>query len=146
MNIYEGGCPCRLQACWWLTKPMWDRQIQPQWLQLKVWSDMAAEAPWIFLLWCFSLRLALWESSKVERTWWMVQCQAWQSAASVDHWWWSMWQVLWVFLRESLKRFFGAPLCHSSQWRVHHTGLSWAGNGHPFWRHALPIIAVTSAT
>ena len=38
------------------------------------------------------------------------------------------------------------PLCHSSQWRVHHRGLSWAGNSPPpFWGHALPIIAVASA-
>ena len=30
-------------------------------------------------------------------------------------------------LRESLKRFFWS-LCHRSLWRVHHTGLSWAGD------------------
>ena len=38
------------------------------------------------------------------------------------------------------------PLCHSSQPRVHHTRLSWAGNGLPFWRYALLSVAVTSAT
>ena len=37
-KIYEGSCPCWLQACWWLTRPMQDRHVQLQWLQLKVWS------------------------------------------------------------------------------------------------------------
>ena len=33
---------------------MRDRQVEPQRLQLKVWTGMAAEAPWIFLLRRFS--------------------------------------------------------------------------------------------
>ena len=32
------------------------------------------------------------------------------SAVMVDHWWGSMWQDLSALLRQSLHRFFGAPL------------------------------------
>ena len=73
--IYEGGCPRRLQACWWLTRPMRDRQARLH------CSLTVIDAPWIFLLWHFSLRLAKRESSKVETTWWMVRRQVWRSAA-----------------------------------------------------------------
>ena len=38
------------------------------------------------------------------------------------------------------------PLCHGGQWRVQHTGLSWADDGPSFWRQALRSFAVTSAT
>ena len=109
-KIYEGGYLHRLQACWWLTRSMQDRQTRPRRLQLKVWSDIPAEAPSIFLLRRLSLRLAPRESSKVETTWWTMQHQAWWSVASIGRWWWSMCPLPRVFLRESLKRFFGAPL------------------------------------
>ena len=59
-KIYEGSCSRRLQPCWWLTRPIRDKQVRPQWLQLKVWSGIAIDAPLIFLLWRFSLRLSLW--------------------------------------------------------------------------------------
>ena len=108
-EIYEGGCPCRLN------RPMRERKDLPQRLQLKVLSCMTVETPWIFLLWRFSLKLALRESSKVKTTWWTMRCKAWRSAASVDHWWWSMWQVPRILLREYSKRLFTV---HLSQYPV----------------------------
>ena len=50
------------------------------------------------------------------------------------------------FLEGVFKTFLWCPFCYGSQWRVHHTGLSWAEDGPPFWRHTLPIVAVSSAT
>ena len=37
-------------------------------------------------------------------------------------------------------------VCHDGQWRVRRTGQSWADVDLSFWRRALPIGTVTSAT
>ena len=119
---------------------MWDRQVWPQLLQLKglVWYSSWGSLdlpPAAFLLEVGSAGVLKGGDNLVDGA---APCLTVSSK-------WSMWQVLRAFLRESLKCFFGA-LCHGSQWRVHHTELSWAGAGPPFWRHALLSFAVTSAT
>ena len=49
-KIYEGGDPRRLQARSWLTRPVRDRQAQPQRLQMKIWAGCCAEASRFSLL------------------------------------------------------------------------------------------------
>ena len=44
-----------------------------------------------------------------------------------------------TFSSESLKRLL-VPLCLGDQWIFRHIELSWAGDGPPFWRHALPSV------
>ena len=110
-RFHDGGCPRRLQAHSWLTRPMRDKQVRPQRLQSKVTpGTVVVEASRFFLLQRFSLRLFLRESSKEETAWWIMWRQVTRSAARVDHWRWSMWQAPRDFFRESLYRFFGAPL------------------------------------
>ena len=62
-----------------------------------------------------SLRESLRFSSNCEAALWTVWRQASLSAAMSDHCWQSMLHTLRDFLRQSLKRFFGAPL---SRWPV----------------------------
>ena len=85
--------------------------MRPQRLQSKVTpGTVVVETSLFFLLWRFSLRLFLQESSKEETAWWIMWRQVTRQAARVDHWQWSMWQALRDFFRESLHRFLGAAL------------------------------------
>ena len=126
MKIYEGGCPSRMQAHWWPTRPMQDRQVWSQWLRLKVWSG---------LVWLLKLP----RSSSCGVSFWGWPCRSPQRLRRLSGWcgtrpdgqkqvlttggghcgkyqgssWGSLYNVSLV------------ALCHG---RVQHTGLSWAGD------------------
>ena len=83
----------------WLIRP---KQVQSQWLQLKVCSRFDCIVLWFFLLYLLSLKVALLAFSKEEITRLVTSCQASQLSARVDHQWYSMWQALRVFIQTVL--------------------------------------------
>ena len=75
-----------------------------------------------------------------------VRFQAPRSAARVDHWWWSMWQALRDFCRQSMSIPSSEPQSYSIQRTALHRARSWAGGDAPCRRRALPNVAASSVT
>ena len=84
-DMLEGALPRRLQACSWLVRQIWDRQVQPQRPQTNVLSgSLVEDGLWFFLFCLLSFRLACRVSSKEDTPCWIRWRQASRSAASVD--------------------------------------------------------------
>ena len=135
------------KACWWLTMPMWVRQVRPQRLQLKVWSS---------LIWL--LRFPGFSTSGVSPWGWLCGSpQRWrrpggrcnispdgqQQVSTTDD------GQCGRYRGSSWGSLFNVPWCPSvtvASGEFAIQGYLGQAMGPPFWRHALPIVPVTSAT
>ena len=80
-----GLSPHPLQAHWWLTRPIWDKQILLHLVHTRACPASGASVTLPFHLWLFSSLLVLWLYSKKEVAWHIVCCHISQSAACVTH-------------------------------------------------------------